>query len=134
VAEMITDYLILNGQIKNLAKKYIGIFEKDKLQEFEEEYKKILNTKTHSTKRKKTEKRTFRDLVDGRFDISRVIYIDRKDDTDTIFGKAADFSRESMINLEKEGYSDAQKALEEHPDLIVSKDSSYKVLRGSCLS
>ena len=43
---MITDYLILHGQMKNLAKKYIGIFEKGKLQDFEKEYKKILNTKT----------------------------------------------------------------------------------------
>jgi NTE family protein len=134
VAEMITDYLILHGQIKNLAKKYIGIFEKGKLQDFEKEYKKILNAKTHSIKRNETEKRTFRDLVDGRFDISRVIYIDRKDDTDTIFGKAADFSRESVTSLEKEGYSDAQKALDEHPDLIVSKESSYKIPRESCLS
>jgi predicted acylesterase/phospholipase RssA len=111
VAEMITDYLILHGQMKNLAKKYIGIFEKGKLQDFEKEYKKILNAKTHSIKRNETEKRTFRDLVDGRFDISRVIYIDRKDDTDTIFGKAADFSRESVTSLEKEGYSKRRKPL-----------------------
>ena len=137
VAEMTTDYLILHGQIKNLARKHIGLFDKeDKIKAFEEEYNKILdNTKTHSSKRSKTEKRTFRDLVEGRFDVTRVVYIDRKDDPDTIFGKATDFSRETMVNLEKEGYSDAQKAIkEEYPDLIVAEEgSSYKILQKSCL-
>jgi NTE family protein len=114
VAELITDYLILHGQIKNLAKKHIGLFDKDKIKAFEDEYDEILdNTKTHSSKRRETEKRTFRDLVDGRFDVTRVVYIDRKDDPDTILGKAADFSRETMVSLEKEGYSDAQKAIKE---------------------
>jgi NTE family protein len=132
VAEMTTDYLILHGQIKNSARKHIGLFDKDKIKAFEEEYNKILNnTKTHSSKRRETEKRTFRDLVEGRFDVTRVVYIDRKDDPDTIFGKAADFSRETMISLEKEGYSDdAQKAIkDEYPDLIVVEESSYKILQ-----
>ena len=136
VAEMTTDYLILHGQIKNLARKHIGLFDKDKIKAFEDEYDEILNnTKTHSSKRRETEKRTFRDLVEGRFDVTRVVYIDRKDDTDTIFGKAADFSRETMISLEKEGYSDAQKAIkDEYPDLIVVEEGSYKIPQKSCLS
>ena len=136
VAEMTTDYLILHGQLKNLARKHIGLFDKDKIEAFEKEYNEILdNTKTHSSKRREREKRTFRDLVEGRFDVTRVVYIDRKDDPDTIFGKAADFSRETMISLEKEGYTDAQKAIkEEYPDLIVVKDGSYKIPQKSCLS
>lgn len=111
VAEMTTDYLILHGQIKNLAYKHIGLLDKERIKAFEEDYKNILDTKTHSSKRRETEERKFRDLVEGRFDVTRVIYIDRKDDPDTIFGKAADFSRETMIRLEKEGYEDAQKAI-----------------------
>jgi hypothetical protein len=47
------------------------------------------------------------------------VYIDREDDRDTIFGKAADFSRESILNLEKEGYNDTQKAIQEYAGLIV---------------
>ena len=43
VAEMTTDYLILHGQIKNSARKHIGLFDKDKIKAFEEEYNKILN-------------------------------------------------------------------------------------------
>ena len=62
-----------------------------------------------------------------RFDVTRVVYIDREDDRDTIFGKAADFSRESILNLEKEGYNDTQKAIQEYAVLVVSKEGSYKI-------
>lgn len=55
------------------------------------------------------------------------MYIDREDDWDTIFGKAADFSRESILNLEKEGYNDTQKAIQEYAGLVVSKEGSYKI-------
>jgi NTE family protein len=136
VAEMTTDYLILHGQIKNLAMKHIALFDKDKIKAFEDEYDEILNnTETHSSKRSETEKRKFRDLIEGRFDVTRVAYIDRKDDPDTIFGKAADFSRETMISLEKEGYGDAQKAIkDEYPDFIVVEEGLYKVPQKSCSS
>jgi NTE family protein len=136
VAEMITDYLILQGQIKNLALKYIDPFDKSKVEDFEEDYEKLLedDRQTHSSKRSASEKRAFKDLIEGRFDVTRVIYIDREDDQDTIFGKAADFSRETIVNLEKLGYDDAQKAIQEHADLLVSKEGSYKIPRESCLS
>jgi DNA-binding XRE family transcriptional regulator len=55
------------------------------------------------------------------------VYIDREDDRDTIFGKVADFSRESILNLEKEGYNDTQKAIQEYAGLVVSKEGSYKI-------
>ena len=55
------------------------------------------------------------------------MYIDREDDRDTIFGKETDFSRESILNLEKEGYNDTQKAIQEYAGLIVSKEGSYKI-------
>ncbi|MGA7692503.1 MAG: hypothetical protein WCA61_09375 [Nitrososphaeraceae archaeon] len=129
VAEMITDYLILHGQFKNLAMKYIDPFDKTKVKDFEKDYEKLLedDRQTHSSKRRASEKRTFRDLIEGRFDVTRVVYIDREDDRDTIFGKAADFSRESILNLEKEGYNDTQKAIQEYAGLIVSKEGSYKI-------
>jgi len=134
VAEMTTDYLILHGQIKNLALKYIDPFDKSKVEDFEKDYKKLLedDTQTHSSKRRTSEKRTFKDLIEGRFDVTKVVYIDRKDDQDTIFGKAADFSRETIVNLENEGYNDTQKAIQEHADLVVSKKGSYKIPRESC--
>lgn len=136
VAEITTDYLILHGQIKNLALKYIDPFDKGKVEAFEKDYEKLLedDTQTHSSKRSASEKRTFKDLIEGRFDITRVVYIDREDDQDTIFGKAADFSRETIANLEKLGYDNAHRAIQEHADLIVSKEGSYEIPRASCLS
>jgi NTE family protein len=129
VAEMITDYLILHGQIKNLALKHLDPFDKSKVEDFEKDYEELLedDRQTHSSKRSASKKRNFRDLIEGRFDVTRVVYIDREDDQDTIFGKAADFSRETIVNLEKKGYDDAQRVIQEHSDLIVHKDGSYKI-------
>jgi hypothetical protein len=116
--------------------KYIDPFDKSKVEDFEKDYKKLLDDdrQTHSSKRRTSEKRTFKDLIEGRFDVTRVVYIDRKDDQDTIFGKAADFSRETIVNLEKAGYKDTQKAIQDHVDLVVSKKGSHKIPRESCLS
>ena len=140
---MITDYLILHGQMKNLALKYIGIFDKNKIQGFEEEYQSILGGLTHSQKRSSNEypgtdnkyeaatdglqnDRTYKDVIDGRFDVARVVYINRKDDQGTIFGKAADFSKETMILMKEKGYEDAWQAL----DIASEKKSSqsYKII------
>jgi hypothetical protein len=126
---MITDYLVLHGQIKNLALKHIDPFDKSKVEDFEKDYEKLLDDdrQTHSSKRSASKKRNFRDLLEGRFDVTRVVYIDREDDQDTIFGKAADFSRETIVNLEKKGYDDAQKAIQGHLDLIVHREGMYNI-------
>lgn len=119
VAEMITDYLILHGQIKNLAQKFIG-FDKQKMNEFQQEYDKILDIQTHSKKRgrrnsgksgKSSGTRKYRDIIEGRFDVADIVYIDRKDDPFTIFGKAADFSRKTMDIMKNQGYNDTCEAM-----------------------
>ena len=134
VAEMISDYLILHGQLKNLAIKCINALadddiKKDLLYKFEAEYNKLLDEmKPHSkgrreeaqferslalkTKRSMEGSRTYRDLVEGRFDVTKVIYVNRLDDGQTIFGKAFEFSRETMENLRVQGYKDAQVAFD----------------------
>lgn len=134
VAEMISDYLILHGQLKNLAIKCINALadddiKKDLQYKFETEYNKLLDEmKPHSkgrreeaeferslalkTKRSMESSRTYRDLVEGRFDVTKVIYVNRLDDGQTIFGKAFEFSRETMENLRVQGYKDAQVAFD----------------------
>jgi NTE family protein len=136
VAKLISDYLILHGQLKNLAIKCINTLADDNknkaadLQDrFEKEYDKMLNEmKPHSkgrgeeaelersvvlrTKKSIKGSRTYRDLVEGRFDVTRVIYVNRRDDGQTIFGKAAEFSRETMKNLKDQGYTDARIAFD----------------------
>lgn len=142
VAEMTTDYLILHGQMKNLAEKYIGVYEdSQKMKEFQREYQNLLNGITHSQKRRdstyvdrsgqrtditvlRKNQRRYRDLIEGRFDIAKILYIDRKEDKNTIFGKAADFSRETMIKMKTMGYRDAFDALK----LKRTTSQSYRIL------
>jgi predicted acylesterase/phospholipase RssA len=102
VAEMISDYLILHGQLKNLA-----INKGATKKEIDE----ILNKQSKSSHRT-GKRRTYRDLLEGRFDVTNVIYVNRLDDGQTIFGKAFEFSRETMENLRAQGYKDAQVAFD----------------------
>ena len=75
----------------------------------------ILNRETLSDKRSKEEKRNYRDLIEGRFDIAKLIYIDRKDDGNNIFGKAAEFSSKTINELKEDGHKAAREALKHYP-------------------
>ena len=117
VAEMISDYLILHGQLKNLAIKCINALadddiKKDLRHKFDTEYDKLLDEMKPHSKGRSGSSRTYRDLVEGRFDVTKVIYVNRLDDGQTIFGKAFEFSRETMENLRVQGYKDAQVAFD----------------------
>ena len=50
--------------------------------------------------------RTYRNIVEGRFNITDVIRIERKNDEDTISNKTYDFSSKTINKLLKQGYSD----------------------------
>jgi hypothetical protein len=124
VAQLISDYVILHGQVKNLAIKHLEKIGTNKSKDFLYDLENLLNTKmTKSTKRgsmpKKTSKddnsnsnksasnRKYKDIVEGRFDLADVIYIDRKDDGHTIFGKAAEFSTKTINKLREDGFNEA---------------------------
>ena len=110
---MISDYLILHGQLKNLAIKCINALADDDIKkEFDIEYNKLLDEMKPHSKGRSGSSRTYRDLVEGRFDVTKVIYVNRLDDGQTIFGKAFEFSRETMENLRVQGYKDAQVAFD----------------------
>ena len=66
-----------------------------------------------SNNNKFTSNRKYKDIIEGRFDIANVIYIDRKDDGNTIFGKAAEFSTKTINKLREDGYREASKEIEE---------------------
>jgi NTE family protein len=106
VAEMTTDYIELIEQLINIAYKHA---EYDSA--FKADLEKLLNKKTKSKKRA-GEKRIYRDLLDGRADMTKVVYIDRRDDGNTIFGKAFEFSSKTIGELETAGYQDAKIAIE----------------------
>ena len=121
VAQMITDYLILYGQVKNLALKYLTKSgKKELLDSFSEELKDDLLVKKDAKSRSRggllkendnTKKRKYRDLVEGRFDIANVVYINRKDDGQTIFGKASDFSTRTIETLRQQGREAAKEVV-----------------------
>jgi NTE family protein len=106
VAEMTTDYIELIEQLINIGYKHA---EYDSAFKFDLE--KLLNEKTKSKKRA-GEKRIYRDILDGRADITKVVYIDRSDDGNTIFGKAFEFSSKTIGELEIAGYKDTKIAIE----------------------
>jgi hypothetical protein len=51
--------------------------------------------------------RKYKDIIEGRFDISKVVYIDRKDDGNTIFEKAVEFSTKTITKLKEDGCKEA---------------------------
>jgi len=106
VAEMTTDYLELIEQLINIGYKHS---EDDNA--FKHDLEKLLGEKTKSKKRS-GEKRTYQDILDGRADITKVVYIDRRDDGNTIFGKAFEFSSKTIKELEAAGYNDAKIAIQ----------------------
>jgi predicted acylesterase/phospholipase RssA len=106
VAEMTTDYIELIDQLINIGYKHA---EYDSA--FKSDLEKLLHEKTKSKKRT-GETRIYRDILDGRADIIKVVYIDRNDDGNTIFGKAFEFSSKTIGALEIAGYQDTKIAVE----------------------
>ena len=51
--------------------------------------------------------RTYRNIVEGRFNITDVIRIERRNDEDTISNKTYDFSSKTINHLLNQGYSDS---------------------------
>jgi NTE family protein len=98
VATFVTDYIDLSWDLIKLAKennlpkeKIIGIL------------KKRAKSRQRSGKARKYE-----DLVTGRFDMRRVVRIERKDDRNTISNKSFDFSSDTIQQLIEKGYKEAR--------------------------
>jgi NTE family protein len=106
VAEMTTDYIKLIEQLVNVAYKHA---EHDEA--FKADLEELLNEKKTVSKKRTGERRKYGDLLDGRADITKVVYVDRRDDGNTIFGKAFEFSSKTISELEKSGYNDARIAV-----------------------
>ena len=51
--------------------------------------------------------RKFKELLEGRFRLTKVVRIDRKDDGNEVHGKIFDYSGTTIENLMKDGYRDA---------------------------
>jgi hypothetical protein len=107
LAEVTTDYIELIEQLESLALKHS---EDDEA--FKRDYNDLLDNVTKSKTRIGMKPRVYRDLIQGRFDIHKVTYIERVDDGNTIFGKASEFSSKTVNQLKEAGYQDAQDTIE----------------------
>jgi predicted acylesterase/phospholipase RssA len=103
VSNTITDYVDLNNAIIDLAMKHA----KDK-NALQTDLAKIMDSNAKSKGRDGI-RRKYRELLDGRFNVIRVGYIERQDDDNTIFGKAFEFSYYTINSLRDKGYQEAQK-------------------------
>ena len=93
VAFLVTDYYDLANELIGLAKSK-GASKTD--------IDAILSKKAKSIKRNGKE-RKYNDLIEGRFDLKRVVTIERKDDPDAVSNKWADYTSETIVNLINEG-------------------------------
>jgi NTE family protein len=58
--------------------------------------------------------RRYKEIVEGRFDISEIIRIEKQTNQDTISDKTFDFSSGTVQQLINEGYRDVVKYIEEN--------------------
>jgi hypothetical protein len=69
------------------------------------EIEEILGGTATSTSRSGRQ-RQYKDLLEGRFGITRFIRIQRSEDPDSIWGKIADFTSVTINTLMEQGYRD----------------------------
>ncbi len=107
VANIVSDYYNFTNVLMDLAKKKGAT---------KTEIDAILDMQSKSSHRN-GERRTYRDLVDKRFDITKVIRIERSADKNDIANKWCDFSLGTISNLFDQGIEDALKTLKESKDI-----------------
>ena len=105
VAILITDYIDLTKELIRAAK--VAGLKKDSITQILE--------KSAKSKKRNGVPRKFYDLLVGRFDISNVTRIERRDDIHAVSEKWLEHSRQTMEQLKQEGYRDALEARGELP-------------------
>lgn len=82
----------------------------------------ILNMPARGFSRSRGESKHYKDIIEGRFDITKVWRIDRAEDSEDIFGKTTDFSATSIRRLIEEGEKDAKVSLNYSEILFTVQD------------
>jgi NTE family protein len=115
VANIVSDYYNFTNILMDLAKKKGAT---------KTEIDTILDTQSKSSHRT-GERRTYRDLVDKRFDITKVIRIERSVDRDDIANKWCDFSLGTIANLFNQGIEDTLKTLAREVKISKNIQAAY---------
>lgn len=98
VANVVTDYIDLAEKFRNIAVRIGG-----------EEASKEIDYVLHryaSSKNTQGEIRQYKELLDGRFRLTKVVRIDHKDDGNDVSKKIFDYSPKTIEKLMKDGYQD----------------------------
>jgi len=118
VANIVSDYYNFTDALMDLAKKKGAT---------ETEIDAILDMQSKSSHRN-GERRTYRDLVDKRFDITKVIRIERSADENDIANKWCDFSLGTISNLFDQGIEDTLKTLAKEVKISKNIHAAYNEL------
>jgi len=110
VASVVTDYVDLARRLKNMAEQ----------KGFKKETSRILGGFATSINTI-GKRRIYKELLEGRFRVTKVVHVDHKDDGNEISDKVFDYSHKTIEDLMKAGYQDAlvQMDLQRVKDRIV---------------
>lgn len=108
VAVLVSGYIDLVKIIRELAIKHI----KGEKVAFQKELGDFLKINKAKSEFRTGEQRKYIDLLKGRFDINKVVRIERKDDIHTIANKWADFSSGIIASMRNDGYQESLVELE----------------------
>jgi hypothetical protein len=127
VATFVSDYVSFVTKMSNLAFELIK--EQGESKKRIKDFNDILETLGKSQQRSGTE-RHYEDLIKNRFDINKIMKIERLDDADTISDKIVDFSSTTISNLINCGIRDAltQIISEFSKDIENKKEGTFKNL------
>jgi NTE family protein len=106
IANTNTDFLAIIDETIRLAKTYIN---EDKFKHFKNDFENFLKSTAKS--RSSGEEMMYKDILDASFALKKVKRIENTDYTDSIYGKASDFTLTSITGLIARGEADALNAL-----------------------
>ncbi|MGC1928331.1 MAG: hypothetical protein WA667_05105 [Candidatus Nitrosopolaris sp.] len=109
LADLVTDYTELIDKLKELAKSHF--LNKEESDAFQNAFENILTTETKS-KTFAGKRRKYKDLLKGRFKLAQVVRIEPKDYSNSISGKGADFSSQTIKGMIEKGRGGAFKVIE----------------------
>lgn len=109
VADLVTDYTELIDKLKKLANSHFP--NEDESDAFKNAFGNILTTEAKS-KTCAGKRRKYKDLLKGRFKLAQVVRIEPKEYSNSISGKGADFTSQTIMGLINKGKEDASKVVE----------------------
>lgn len=110
VADLVTDYTELIDRLKELAKSHFtNRDESDAI--FQNEFENLLNSTEAKSKGDRGEHIKYKDLLKGRFKLTKVTRIEPESYKDSIFGKEGDFTSKTIMSLIEKGKQDARRVL-----------------------